>query len=38
VPPPAAIANAIHKAHGVRMDVLPMNPAAIVDAIWRQKK
>ena len=38
VPPPAAIANALHKAHGVRMDVLPMNPAAIVDAIWRQKK
>ena len=33
-PPPAAMANAIHKAIGVRMDRLPMNPAAIMRAIW----
>ena len=33
-PPPAAIANAINKAIGVRMNVLPMNPNNIMDAIW----
>ena len=37
-PPPAAIANAIHKAIGARMNVLPMNPAVMMEAIWRQKK
>ena len=36
VPPPAAIANAIHQAVGVRMDILPMNPAAVMEAIWKQ--
>ena len=36
--PPAAIANAIYKAQGIRMNVLPMNPAAIMEAIWRQQK
>ncbi|MDP6512981.1 MAG: xanthine dehydrogenase family protein molybdopterin-binding subunit [SAR202 cluster bacterium] len=36
VSPPAAIANAIHNAVGVRMDVLPMNPGAVMDAIWKQ--
>jgi xanthine dehydrogenase molybdenum-binding subunit len=30
VPPPAAIANAIHRAVGVRMDELPMTPARIL--------
>jgi CO/xanthine dehydrogenase Mo-binding subunit len=34
VPPPAAIANAIHAAIGVRMKRLPMNPVAIMEAIW----
>ncbi len=35
-PPPAAIANAINKAIGVRMNVLPMNPNNIMDAIWNK--
>ena len=29
VPPPATIANAIHKAVGVRMTELPMSPPAL---------
>ena len=29
VPPPAAIANAIYNAVGVRMNKLPMNPGAV---------
>jgi len=33
VPPPGAIANAIHKAIGVRMEVLPMSPAKVVEAL-----
>ena len=33
VPPPAAIANAIYNAIGVRMDVLPMSPARVVEAL-----
>ncbi|HLN00969.1 MAG TPA: xanthine dehydrogenase family protein molybdopterin-binding subunit [Bryobacteraceae bacterium] len=37
VPPPGAIANAIHRAAGVRMRRLPMNPPAIMEAIWRQR-
>ena len=37
VPPPAALANAIYRAVGVRMHRLPMNPPAIMDAIWRQR-
>jgi CO/xanthine dehydrogenase Mo-binding subunit len=37
VPPPAAIANAIYRAAGVRMRRLPMNPPAIMDAIWNQR-
>jgi CO/xanthine dehydrogenase Mo-binding subunit len=32
VPPPAAIANAIYNATGVRMEVLPMSPGAITEA------
>ena len=31
VPPPAAIANAIHNAIGVRMTELPMSPARVVE-------
>ena len=34
VPPPAALANAIYNAVGVRMDRLPMNPVAVMEAIW----
>ena len=34
IPPPAALANAIYKAVGVRMDKLPMNPGAITAALW----
>jgi CO/xanthine dehydrogenase Mo-binding subunit len=37
VPPPAAIANAIYRAAGVRMTRLPMNPNAVMDAIWKQR-
>ena len=37
VPPPAAIANAIYQAIGVRMDKLPMNPGAVLEATWEQK-
>jgi CO/xanthine dehydrogenase Mo-binding subunit len=33
VPPPAAIANAIHRAIGVRLCELPMSPARVVKAI-----
>ena len=37
VPPMAAIANAIHDAIGVRMNVLPMSPGAILEAIWEKE-
>ncbi len=33
VPPPAAIANAIHRAIGVRMSVLPMSPRRILESM-----
>ena len=36
IPPPAAIANAIHQAIGVRMETLPMNPGAVMEAIWKK--
>ena len=36
VPPPAAIANTIHRAVGVRMNRLPMNPAALAEALWKK--
>ena len=32
VPPPAALANAIHAATGLRMAVLPMSPARLMEA------
>jgi CO/xanthine dehydrogenase Mo-binding subunit len=35
VPPPAAIANAIYSAIGVRLNVLPMTPARIVAEVSR---
>jgi CO/xanthine dehydrogenase Mo-binding subunit len=34
VPPPPAVANALHGALGVRMWRLPMNPAAVMEAVW----
>ena len=34
-PPPAAVANAIYGALGVRMCDLPMNPSAIMETLWR---
>jgi xanthine dehydrogenase molybdenum-binding subunit len=37
VPPPAAIANAIYRAIGVRMNILPMTPARIVAELNQQK-
>jgi len=37
VPPPAAIANAIYHAIGVRMNALPMSPARVVSALNTQK-
>ena len=36
VPPPAAIANAIHKAVGIRMEKLPMNPVNVMQSLWSQ--
>ena len=36
VPPMAAIANAIQRAVGVRMRVLPMSPGAILEALWEK--
>jgi len=38
VPPPAAIANAIYRAIGVRMDKLPMNPGAVMESVWKQER
>jgi CO/xanthine dehydrogenase Mo-binding subunit len=37
VPPPAALANAIYRAVGVRMNRLPMNPGAVMEAIWAKQ-
>ena len=34
VPPPAAVANALYRATGVRLERLPMNPVAIVEGMW----
>ena len=36
VPPMAAIANAIANAIGVRMENLPMSPAAVLEALWEK--
>jgi CO/xanthine dehydrogenase Mo-binding subunit len=37
VPPPAAIAAAIHAATGVRMNHLPMSPPNLLAAILKQR-
>ena len=37
VPPPAALANAIYEAVGVRMTTLPMTPGRIIAELNRQK-
>jgi CO/xanthine dehydrogenase Mo-binding subunit len=34
VPPPAALANAIYRATGVRLRRLPMKPSSIMEALW----
>ena len=38
IPPPAALANAIYRATGVRMDKLPMNPGAVLEAIQNRER
>ena len=37
VPPMAAISNAIYNAIGIRMTRLPMNPGAILEALWEKE-
>jgi CO/xanthine dehydrogenase Mo-binding subunit len=37
IPPPAAVANAIHNALGVRMQELPMSPGKIVKTVIEQQ-
>jgi CO/xanthine dehydrogenase Mo-binding subunit len=37
IPPLSAIANAVHDATGLRMQKLPMNPCAIMEAKWKQE-
>jgi CO/xanthine dehydrogenase Mo-binding subunit len=37
VPPPAALANAIYRAIGVRLNVLPMSPARILETLWAKQ-
>lgn len=37
VPPPAAIADAIYDAIGVRMTHLPMSPGNVMEAIWAKE-
>ncbi len=36
IPPPAALANAIYRAAGVRMNVLPMSPGNVLKALWNK--
>jgi CO/xanthine dehydrogenase Mo-binding subunit len=38
VPPPAAIANAIYRATGVRMRELPMSPGRVTKAVLASAK
>ena len=38
IPPTPAIANAIHDATGLRAYKLPINPGALMEAVWKQKK
>ncbi len=37
VPPMAAISNAIYDAIGVRLNSLPMNPGAVLEALWEKE-
>jgi CO/xanthine dehydrogenase Mo-binding subunit len=37
VPPPAALANAIYRATGVRMTELPMSPPRLLKAILKRR-
>ena len=37
VPPMAAISNAIYHAIGVRLNSLPMNPGAVLEALWNKE-
>ena len=37
VPPLAAVANAIYGASGVRMEVLPMSPGNVLEALWAKE-
>ena len=36
VPPMAAVANAVYRAVGVRMEHLPMNPGSVLEALWEK--
>ena len=36
VPPMAAIGNAIARATGARLECLPMNPGAVLEALWER--
>ncbi len=36
VPPPGALANAIYRAVGVRMQTLPMSPPRLLEALWEK--
>jgi CO/xanthine dehydrogenase Mo-binding subunit len=36
IPPLAAVANAIYRAVGVRMNELPMSPGRILKALWSE--
>lgn len=38
VPPPAAIANAIYRAVGVRMQELPMSPPRLMKVLWEKER
>ncbi|MCW5980076.1 MAG: xanthine dehydrogenase family protein molybdopterin-binding subunit [Bryobacteraceae bacterium] len=37
VPPPAAVSNAVYRATGVRLYRLPMNPVAVMEALWQKE-
>jgi CO/xanthine dehydrogenase Mo-binding subunit len=37
VPPPAALANAVYHAAGVRLRRLPMNPVRVMEALWAKE-
>ena len=37
VPPAGALANAIYRAIGIRMNALPMSPVHVMEAIWAKE-